>query len=149
MEQYILDNGISSRTTKKGMESRSGQMAQSTQAYGPLEKQAEKEGSFWQMEMYMKVNGRKTRHMDLVFITMLMEQSTRVSGSTTSRKASGRKNGLINQSLQGSIKMGKNMESGNSFGLMVLLMKESGTKTRCTEAGNFCGRMGVFMRVST
>jgi len=53
-----------------------GKMAASILATGKMIKQMEKEGSFMQMEMFTKENGRTTKHMVEEFMNILMELCT-------------------------------------------------------------------------
>jgi hypothetical protein len=106
-------------------------MALSTWVYGVKAKLVALVDSFWQMGMCMKENGKTTKLMAMECITTLMEQSTKDTGSMTSKRARAKSNGLTIVAFRALTKMARSMAKEGSFGLMVHATKEIGSTTRC------------------
>ena len=83
MELSIKENGSQSleSTRRMGAEFRYGQMARATTAFGATEWPMATAGSCTQKATSMKVNGPRTKPMDMVFIPISTAVATRANGS--------------------------------------------------------------------
>ena len=81
----------------RGMESRYGQMGQSTSACGRITRLMGKVSSFMPMVTYTKESGLRIKHMEMAGISMLMVLCMRDSGSMISKTDQEWKNGLMDQ----------------------------------------------------
>ncbi len=73
-----------------------------------------------------KVSGKLIRQMDMGSINTVMEQNIRDFGSKMSNTDKVFKLGLMAVFMKGNIKMVLNTDLGNTLGLMVIAIKETG-----------------------
>lgn len=110
------------------MVSRSGLMEQNTKDFGLKEKLKETGNLCMRMEIFMKVNGKMIRQMDLEFITIKMVQSMKAIGKMIYNMEKEGKVGQREVCMKDNIMKVKRMGLVNMFGLIAQAMKGAGYK---------------------
>ena len=124
MEQSIRDSGED--RAEKVMEFKYGQMEPSILVFGKKIKLMVKDSSFMLMEMFMKVSGLRTKHMEMADTSMQMEPCTRDNGSTIFKTDQEWKNGPMALLSKGLIKTVLRMDQVIISGLMDLSIMGNG-----------------------
>jgi len=91
-------------------------MVANTPDTGEMTKQIEKVDSFMLMEMFMKVNGYRVKHMEGVSMNTVMVRSISVTGKRTDKMGMEWKPGPTIPNMMGPMKMVKNTVSVLSNG---------------------------------
>lgn len=86
MDKFILANGMRKQRLKKAMVFKFGQMDLNMKGSGIKIWHVDMEGSYWLMEMYIKVTGLMIKHMGKVSISMPKEQLTKADGTKINKK---------------------------------------------------------------
>ena len=93
MDKYILANITNLSLRKRAMECRFGLMVQNMKDFGKMTWLLDMVDLYWPTEMYIRVNGLRTKPMDKANITMPRVQPIAVVGSKISKRVQVVKNG--------------------------------------------------------
>lgn len=133
--------GLLKQIKGKGLEGKHGPMEQFIREIGLIIKLMVQGNLFMSMVMYMMVSGLMTKHKAMELTITAMEQSIKDNGKKINSMDLEYKHGQMVAVIKEITKWGRNQVKVNTFGKMVVHMKETGQIIVLLEKDDIYGQM--------